>query len=282
MSQDWTAAGDGDDSRRDPDDGADSWREREEGDGSLTGPDGSFDRERVVDAASSVLDRWNRDRRVDAVRGRVRNRFVAFALVAVATWLFDPQGLAGFVFQVWWLASLPLAAVTGAIYVTLRNPDRIRDIWWDDGAIVTLGLVLIAMLARAATTGPAARVAWQLLFGEDSPTGVDYGYDVPDDGIDETRVAELRRYVDWAVYGSGVVVLLDLFVRFLARGGADALFALLAGDGGGTGGGAGGGLPGVPELPGVPTDPLSVIALLVAAVVVGAIVGVIVALQREL
>jgi hypothetical protein len=260
VSQDWTAEGEDD---------------------SLTGPDGSFDRERVVTVASSVIERWESSRHLEVVRGRVRNLFVAFALVAAATWLFEPRGLSGFVFQVWWLASLPLAGLTGTIYVTLRNPNRVRDIWWDDGALVTLGLVLVAMLAKAATSGPAARVAWQLLFAEDSPTGVDYGYDAVGDGIDDDRVAEIRQYVTWAIVGSVTIVLVDLVGRAFSRGGVDAVLDLL---GGGTagGGGGGGGLPSLPALPGVPTDPLSVVALLVAALVVGAVVGLVVALQREL
>jgi len=251
----------------------------------LTASDGSFDRERVVAVASSVFDRWERDRHLDVVRGRVRNLFVASLVVLAVTWLFEPGGLTGLLFQAWWLASLPLAAVTGTVYVTLRNPTRAKQIWWDDGALVTLGLVLVAVLAKAATTGPYGRVAWQLLFAENSPVGVDYGYDV-DDGIDENRVAELRGYANWIVLGSAAVVLLDVAWWVLSRDGVDAVIALLAGDapgGGSVGDGAGGGgLPSLPSLPTVPTDPLSVVGLVVAAVVVGTLVGLLVGVQREL
>lgn len=251
-------------------------------DDSLTDATGSFDRERVVAVASSVLERWERSDHLDAVRGRVRTLFVAFAVLLAATWVFEPRGLTGFVFQLWWLASLPLVALTGTVYVTLRNPTRAREIWWDDGTLVTLGLVAVAVLAKAATSGPAARVAWQLLFAEDSPTGVDYGYDAVGDGIDDARVAEIRGYVNWAVLGSIALVLVDVVGRTLSRGGLDAIFDLLAGGGGGSGGGGGGGLPALPGLPAVPTDPLSVVALVAAAVLVGAVVGVLVALRREL
>lgn len=251
---------------------------------SLTASDGSFDRERVVAVASSVFDRWERDRHLDVVRGRVRNLFVLSLVVLAATWLFDPSGLTGLLFQAWWLASLPLAGITGTVYVTLRNPKRARQIWWDDGTLITLGLVVVAVLARAATTGPYGRVAWQLLFAENSPLGVDYGYD-RDDGVDESRVAELRGYANWIVLGSAAVALVDVAWWVLSRGGLDAIVSVLAGDGtgGGTGGGAGGGgLPVLPALPGVPTDPLSVIALLVAAVLVGTLVGLLVGVQRQL
>ena len=252
---------------------------------SLTASDGSFDRERVVAVASSVFDRWERDRHLDVVRGRVRNLFGVSLVVLAATWFFDPGGLTGLVFQAWWLASLPLAAVTGTVYATLRNPNRVKQIWWSDGTLVTLGLVAVAMLARAATTGPYGRVTWQLLFAEHSPIGVDYGYDV-DDAVDENRVAELRGYANWIVLGSAAVVLLDGAWWVLTRGGVDAVIALLAGDapgGGSVGGGAGGGgLPSLPALPGVPTDPLSIVGLLVAAVLVGTLVGLLVGVQREL
>ncbi|WP_227133707.1 hypothetical protein [Halorubellus salinus] len=260
------------------------WASAEGEDWSLTTQNGSLDRERVVAVASSVIERWERSRHLEVVRGRVRNLFAAFALVAVATWLFEPRGLSGFVFQMWWLASLPLAGVTGTVYVTLRNPNRVREIWWDDGALVTLGLVVVAVLAKAATSGPVARVAWQFLFAEDSPTSVDYGYDAVGDGIDGSRVAEIREYVNWAILGSVGIVLFDFLGRVLSRGGLDAVLDLLAGGtgtGGGTGGG-GGGVPSLPALPAVPTDPLSVVGLLVAALVVGAVVGVVVALRREL
>jgi hypothetical protein len=248
---------------------------------SLTASDGSFDRERVVEVASSVFDRWERDRHLDVVRSRVRNVLVASLAVLAVTWLYDPGGFTGLLFGAWWLASLPLAAITGTMYVTLRDPKRAKQIWWDDGTLVTLGLVLVAALARAATTGPYGRVGWQLLFAENSPVGVDYGYDV-DDGIDETRVAELRGYANWIVLGSGAIVLLDVAWWVLARGGIDAIAAVLGGDGPASGGAAGGGLPSLPALPGVPTDPLSVLALLVAAVLGGTVVGLLVGVRREL
>jgi len=273
VSRDWGGANSSTGERSRDEDG-EEW--------SLTASDGSFDRERVVAVASSVFDRWERDRHLDVVRGRVRNLFVVSLAVLAATWLYDPSGLTGLVVQAWWLASLPLAAVTGTVYATLRNPTRARKIWWDDGTLVTLGLVLVAVLARAATTGPYGRVTWQLLFAENSPIGVDYGYDV-DDGVDETRVAELRGYANWVVLGSAAVVLLDGAWWVLTRGGVDAVIALLAGDApGGGGGGGGGGLPSLPALPSVPTDPLSVLALVVAAVVVGTVVGLLVGVQRQL
>jgi hypothetical protein len=275
VSRDWGGANSSTGERSRDEDG-EEW--------SLTASDGSFDRERVVTAASSVFDRWERDRHLDVVRGRVRNLFAVSLAVLAATWVFDPTGLTGLLFQAWWLASLPLAAVTGTVYVTLRNPKRARQIWWEDGTLVTLGLVLVAVLARAATAGPYGRVAWQLLFAENSPVGVDYGYDV-DDGIDENRVAEIRGYANWIVLGSGAVVLVDVAWWVLSRGGLDAILSVLAGDGpgGGTGSGAGGGgLPSLPALPSAPTDPLSVIALVVAAAVVGTVVGLLVGVQRQL
>jgi hypothetical protein len=247
---------------------------------SLTASDGSFDRERVVEVASSVFDRWDRDRHLDAVRGRTRNLFVASLVVLAVTWLYDPGGLTGLLFSAWWLASLPLVGITGTVYVTLRNPKRAKQLWWGDDTLVTVGLVVVAVLAKAATSGPYGRVAWQLLFAENSPIGVDYGYDV-DDAIDENRVAEIRGYANWIVLGSGAVVLLDVARSVLSSGGVDGILSALAGDASG-GGAGGGGLPSLPVLPSVPTDPLSVVALLVAAVLVGTLVGLLVGVQRDL
>ncbi|NHN41225.1 hypothetical protein G9C85_06180 [Halorubellus sp. JP-L1] len=252
-------------------------------DGSLTGPDGSIDRDAVLAAAMPVLERWERERSLDAIRGRVRNVLVASALVLAVTYFFDPGGLTGLVFQVWTLASLPVAAASGAVYATLRDPTRAKEVWWDSGFAVALGLVVIAAVVRSSATSPYARVAWQLLFGEQSPTGMDYGYDV-EGGVDDARVAEIREYARWAVLGTIGVVALDVGGRLLAAdGGLTALLDLVSNPGtGGVPGGGGAGGGGLPALPSVPTDPLSVVALVVAAVVVGSIVGLFVALRRDL
>lgn len=279
--------GDGKDDRSTRGSATGEWTDRGSGDDadassrpSLTQSDGSFDRDAVRDVAGPIFDRWERDRHLDAARGRVQRVFGAAVVVLAVTWLFEPDGLAGFVLQLWSFASLPIAAVTGALLATLRNPTRSKEIWWDDGALLTLGFVLVAWLSRVAVSSPVGRVAWQLLFAESSPTGRQYGYDVPDD-IDEARVAELRGYVTYLVAGSIAVVALDWGTRLLGDGGLQAVVDLLTGAGGGIGGGSGGGLPGLPSTPAIPTDPVSVVALLAAALVVGSVLGIAIAIGRE-
>lgn len=260
----------------DPAYGARSRSDDDEGERPLV-ENGELDEGAVKSAAFDLLDRWDRERATDAVTKRVRNVASVSGLVAVLGFFVEFDGLAGLVLDVWFLASLPVFAVAGAVYATLRDPKNARDVWWNDGAIVALGLVSLAALARSADRSPAGRVAYQVLLGDDAPGG-DYG--AASDVVDRDRVRELRRYLRYALWGSLAVVAFQLATgRY-----ADEIIALLAALGDGSGGdptGGGGGLP-LPSIPALPTDPVTIAGLVVLAVVVGSIIGLIVGLRREL
>jgi hypothetical protein len=248
---------------------------------------GGLDEHAVKGEALPVLDRWTRDRTIDAVQRRARRLFYVSLLVTLLGVFTDPPGFTGLVLQAWWLASLPITAVTAGVYATVRDPTAGRDVWWESGLLATLGLVAIAALARLGTESAYGRVAWQLLFADDSPTGVDYGYATSDDAVDDAHVAELHRWVRFAVGGSLAVVALDLATSVYGREITAAVVAVLAdlgaggsGVGGGGGTGGGGGVPAIPDL--VPTDPLAYAVLVAAVAVVGAILGFFVAVRRDL
>lgn len=235
---------------------------------------GEIDEDAVKATAFDVFERWDRDRATDAVRARVRNVASVSGLVAVLGWLVDFDGFAGLVLDFWFVASLPIFAVAGAIYATLRDPTNARNVWWNDGAIVSLGLLSVAALSRSAERSNAGRVAYQFLLGDEDPGG-DRGYDVPD-AVDQDRVRELRRYLRYAMWGSLAVVVFDVANRVADRNIVAATVELLD-DGAGGGGG-----PVFPSIPALPTDPLSIAGLVVLAVVVGSVVGLLVGLRREL
>lgn len=243
---------------------------------SLLTESGSLDERAVKDAALPVLNRWTRDRTIDGVQKRVRRLFYASALVTLVGAVTDPPGLTGFVLQAWWLASLPITAVTAGVYATVRDPSAARDVWWERGLLATVGLVATAVLVRAGTTSAAGRVAWQLLFADDSPTGVDYGYASGDDDVDDAQVQDLHRWVRFLVGGSLAVVLVDGATSVWGREITAVVLALLADQGASGGGDA----PAVIDL--VPTDPLAYALLVAAVAVVGAIVGFFVAVRRDL
>jgi hypothetical protein len=251
-------------------------------DGALTDDAGNVDENAVKTAAFSVIDRWERDRSLDAVRSRVGRVAGVSLAVAVFGAFVDVDGLAGLLLEFWWLASLPIATVAGAVYATLRDPHAARDIWWSEGALVTVGLVAIAALARAGTRNPYGRVAWQFLFDDDSPTGLDYGYDLAADvdAIDADRVRELRSYLQYAIWGSVVVAAGDVALRLYDGDGTGDVVALLESLLGSTTGGGGGGAPSMPAI--VPSTTLEWALAVALALVVGAIVGVFVAVRRDL
>lgn len=235
---------------------------------------GGFDETAVKEAAFDVLERWNRHGSFDAVRRRIRWIAGAGIAVAVLGYLVDLGGVAGFVLQAWWLASLPVATVASALYVTLEDPAAARDAWWNERFLATFGLVCLAVLARVATRNPWGRVAWQLLFAEDSPVGVDYGYDAAAvDAVDDHQVRRFRRYVSYALWGSVAVAVLDVALRLTDGDAVTILGGLLDGGGGVD-------APAMPAV--VPSTPLEWALAVALALVVGAVVGVFVAIRRDL
>lgn len=244
---------------------------------------GGFDETAVKTAAYDVLERWNRHGSFDAITGRIRWLAGASIVVAVLGYLLDFGGIAGLVLQAWWLASLPVAVVASALYTTLTDPAAARDAWWNERFLATLGLVCLAVLARAATRNPWGRVAWQLLFAEDSPVGVDYGYDAAGvDAVDDDQVRRFRRYVSYALWGSAAVAVLDVALRLTDGDDATVLADLVGALLGGASGGGGGGVD-VPAMPAiVPSTPLEWALAVALALVVGAVVGVFVAIRRDL
>jgi hypothetical protein len=248
-------------------------------DGGLTDANGNVDQDAVKDAALPVLERWSRERTIDRVRRRLGWIAAASAFVVLLGLVTEPPGLTGLLLQVWTLASVPIGAIAAALYATVRNPRQARDVWWDSGLLVTVGLISMAVLAQSGQRSAYGRAAWQLLFGDDSPSGVDYGFTSDaDDDVDLERVAVFRKRVRTLVGASLLVAGLETTGRLYGDEIVAVVVALATGDG--VEGGGSTPLPTVPFID--PSNPVEYLVLVLAAAVVGVVVGFFVAIRRDL
>lgn len=187
-------------------------REHEEDDGAgpLLDSQDNLRRSAVQRTAEPILERWSWGTAASRVGSRLR-RLLGTGLFLIAVYLlFDPGGLTGVILTLWFLLSVPVVVLTAALLVTLRNPKRAADVWWDKGMIGTVGLVALSGVARAGRRSAGGRVAWQLLFDEDGPEGEDL---VEESAIDREAVRRIRRYVRYVIIGSAALVIVDQLLR---------------------------------------------------------------------
>lgn len=211
----------------------------------------------IVDAATPALEQWGYGTALSGVRRRLRGLLGTSLVVVLIQLFFDPGGVTGVLLLVWFLLALPVAAIAACVLVLLRDPANAPNVWWDQGALATVGLVSVATLAKAGQSGPIGRVGWQLLFGGDPPVQSDYRFETDDAEVDLRSVARIRRYVWYAIVGSVAVALLEQVLR---RG---ALESLVFGD-----------------LLGVDPGAAEWSLLVVAAGVVGVLIGFVLAVTR--
>lgn len=217
-----------------------------DGSDTLFDDEGSPRKTGIRETALPVIRRWERDGTIESVRSRVRSLFGAGLLVVAIQLFLDPGGLTGMLISLWFLLSLPVVAVASLLLLTLRQPRRAREVWWEDGPLVTLGLVMLATLVRSGRTSPTGRAVWQLAFDEDGPDD-DSRLFGAESTVDVSGVSRLRRYLLYAILGSVAVILLE---STLLRGGVAAV-----------------------SVPVSVTGPVEWAALFAAALVVGSILG---------
>jgi hypothetical protein len=235
--------------------------------------DGEQNRERVLE----VYERWDRTGRLEAVRERLFGVAVAGVLAAVLLSLVPDAGaLTPAVVGLVRVAGLGLAVAAYSVRTALENPDRLREADFENELVVALGTSALGGLYGATRESAPAVLAWRLLFRESPRERSEYGTD-PTTGsggrVDEAAVAAWRSRL-----GAGAVALLAVVVveQLTAGIGVDRLVELLAGAGGGS-------APGHPGLdgPAVPEfSPGATVALLVGAVVVGGLIGLLLAVSR--
>jgi len=170
-------------------------------------------REQVQSEAGPVLQRWQSSRELSTIRRRLGGIFGAGVVVIAAEILLDPGGLTGGLISLWFLLSVPVAAIAACLLVLLKDPANAPELWWENGTLTTAGLVLLAGFSRGARKTELGRIAWQLFFGTDGPPGADYELGTENTEIDLSAVAQFRRYVYYAIVGSVGLILAEQLLR---------------------------------------------------------------------
>lgn len=173
----------------------------------------AIQREEIQQETKAVLDRWQSGVELFNVRRRLRGVLSAGLIVIAVQLLLHPGGLAGFLITLWFLLSLPIVAITACLLVLLKDPANASEMWWENGAVATVGLISLAGFTRAARVTPAGRTAWQFLFGSDHPAEEDYQFGTENSEIDLSAVARIRRYVWYAIVGSAGIILAEWAIR---------------------------------------------------------------------
>lgn len=166
--------------------------------------DGSLAPDRVRDAAAPAIERW-RGSALYGVKRRLQGLLGASLVVLAVRLLLDPGGVTGILTTLWALLALPVAALTACVLVLLRDPVNAHQVWWDRAPAATLGLLSVAGVARAGRVSAVGRVLWQLLFGETSPDN-DRGFSTASSAVDLAAVARIRRLVWYGVVSSAALV----------------------------------------------------------------------------
>jgi uncharacterized membrane protein YjgN (DUF898 family) len=177
-----------------------------------------FQRDEVQAETSAVLDSWQSAVALSRVRRRLWS-VLGTGLVMTAIYFFlDPGGLAGLLLTLWFLLSVPVVALAACILVLLRDPANATDVWWDSGAVATIGLISLAGFTRIGRATPFGRTVWQLFFGSEHPADENYKFGTQNSNIDLSAVARIRRYLWFAVVGSVGIVLAEQLIRQDALG----------------------------------------------------------------
>ena len=207
-------------------------------------------REQIQAEAAPVLNRWQSGDELLPIRRRLRRLFGAGLFVILVQIALDPGGITGALISLWFLLSLPVAAIAACLLVLLKDPGNAPEMWWENGKLATAGLLALAGFTRVGRRTPLGRAAWQLVFGTDRPPADDYEFGRADSDIDLSAVAQFRRYVYYAIVGSVGIIVLDQLLR------GDAF--------------AGGGVEGVV---GFELSPVAWIGVYIGLIAVGLLVG---------
>lgn len=213
------------------------------------GPPGERDSER--ERAHAVVTGWRRLDRLDAVRTRVGLLALAGVVLFFGRAFVSVDGLTRLLVQAWVVLSLPVTVLSASIYLTLRGLESPDDLLEDDETVTAVTVLVLASLDSAREQYTAGRVVWRLLLNHppESP-----GYTPEADPTVERAV----HYVHYAMVGSlALVVVEQTWVR-AARVGSASLSAV--------------------EWTGFTA--VEAVALVGSAVLVGAVIGVVLAVSR--
>lgn len=247
-------------------------------------PEFDLDRQAIRQRAVELLEEWESAGRLDRIRSRTRTVTAVALGVFVLSWLLSGSttGITATVASIWLAVSGAVAVTVGAVALLLRGLRKPRDVADRDGVIALLAISLLAVGGTHYARYPASRAAWRYLVTgplQDS---------TPTDAVSADRAVgrepradafPLRRYVRLAGGLSAAVVLVHQ--GWLALLGRDTVLASLVGSLVGSGSDVASGAGGVrPDLA-VQLTVFESIVVLAGVVVVGAVIGVILAASRQ-
>ena len=191
----------------------------ESGLGRILDDSGEFDVEATNEEARSVLADWRRDD-FRTAEERMR-RLTVFGIGAVLALFLAPaeSSIADSVVTAALWTLIPATAVVGCLARTLRETESADDLLTGDaGAVYAVAVTALVVAGQAARRGPAGRALWRFLFrsapfSPDPMPGVGHG-----DDEDASAVTWTRR----VAAGAAIVVVADtawVLARRFFRGG---------------------------------------------------------------
>jgi hypothetical protein len=143
-------------------------------------------------------------------------------------YLLDPGGIAGLLITLWFLLSVPVVAIAACILILLKDPANAPEVWWDNGLMATVGLISLAGFSRVGRATPFGRTIWEFMFGSDHPSDDNYKFGTRNSEIDFSAVARIRRYLWYGAVISVGVILAEQAIRYdvLGAGVFDGLLGI--------------------------------------------------------
>jgi hypothetical protein len=253
-------------------------------DSSSGGSGFDLNRQAVRQRAVELLEEWESAGRLDRIRSRTRTVSAVALGVFVLSWLLSGSttGITATVASIWLAVSGAVAVTVGAVALLLRGLRRPSDVADKDGVLSLLAISLLAVGGTHYARYPASRAAWRYLvtgpLRDSTPTDavrVDraVGRESRDDAF------PLRRYVRLAGGLSAAVVLVHQ--GWLALQGGDTVLSSLIGSLVGSGADVASDASGGGTDLAVQLTAFESVVVLAGVVVVGAVIGVILAASRQ-
>lgn len=259
-------------------------------DGSLVSIDGSdgdpelqVDDRAIRQRAVELLEGWESDGLLEQVRARTRTvTATALGVFVLSAVLSMSSGITGTVASAWLAVSGAVTVTVGAVALLLRGLRRPRDVVDKQGLVAMLAITILAVGGTHYSRSPASRAAWRYLVTGPVPRTGPIGGSRGDSTVVDAQSRDrfpLRRYVRLAGWLSAALVVLHQgWLTLLGRETVlSPLVRYLVGPGSDVATGAGGSVTGL----GTQLTAFQSLLVLVGVVLVGTVIGALLAVSRQ-
>ncbi len=254
-------------------------------DGSSDEPEFQVDKQALRQRAVELLEEWESAGRLDRIRSRTRTVTAAALGVFVVSGILSGSttGITSTVASVWLTLSGAVAVTVGAIALLLRGLRRPREVADKQGALALLAISLLAVGGTHYGRYPASRAAWRYLVTGPLRDGVQTDGVASAGGVvgrESRRDAfPLHQYVRLAGGISAAVVVIHQ--GWLALQGRDTVLSSLVRSLVGSGSGVVSGTGGTATDLGTQLTAFESVAVLLGVVVLGVVIGALLAVGRS-